>query len=74
MRDRCPYPVAMLYPSKSAAAAARASALRKEARNLKCPLPFDRQWLRETREKRAVLLRQANYWDREASRLADAGL
>ncbi|QDA56131.1 hypothetical protein [Thermomonas aquatica] len=64
----------MLYLSKSAAAAARASALRKQAAHLPVPLSYDRAGHRERDEQIAFMLRQAAYWDREASRLADAGL
>ena len=38
------------------------------------PLIHDRREHREREERIAFLLRQAAYWDREASRLADAGL
>lgn len=63
----------MLYPSQSAAAAARASALRKESRELSRQPAIDAATRRARNDRAAFLLRQAAYWDKEASRLADEG-
>lgn len=62
-----------LYLSRADAAAARASELRKRAAHYPMPQSYDRAGNRKRDEEIAFMLRQAAFWDREASRLADAG-